>query len=152
MGHDHTERTVGFEHGVGPVATDLTVDVVVHLREPRPQAHVGEAARGPTTGDEQCFVGPDAVRRHAVRRVEITDARLNGKYASITVRFTADETYVMRAGDGTVTLGNPDRVSEAVDIWTFSRDLRARSPAWLVSETRDADHGDSANLAIPDSV
>jgi predicted lipid-binding transport protein (Tim44 family) len=74
---------------------------------------------------------------HAVRRAEITAAHIAGKTAFITVRFTADETGVVRDADGKLLSGNPDRVSETIDLWTFGRELRARDPAWLVYETRE---------------
>lgn len=76
---------------------------------------------------------------HAVRRAEITDARLSGKTAYITVRFTADETSVVRDRDGRLLSGHPDRVAETIDIWTFGRDLKSRDPAWRLFETRAAE-------------
>jgi predicted lipid-binding transport protein (Tim44 family) len=80
---------------------------------------------------------------HAVRRAEIAAARISGKTAFITVRFTADETGVVRDRDDKILSGNPDRVSETNDLWTFGRDMRSRDPAWLVYETREA---------VPDAV
>jgi predicted lipid-binding transport protein (Tim44 family) len=82
-----------------------------------------------------------SVEIHAVRRAEIIDARLDRRTASITVRFVTDETSVLRDAAGTVIEGNPDRVRENIDIWTFSRDLRSRDPAWIVSETREEQDG-----------
>ena len=93
-----------------------------------------------------------SVEIHAVRRAEITDARIDKGQARITVRFTADETYVLRGAEGQVKEGNPDRVSETIDIWTFARDVRSRNPAWLVAETRDEDAATGGNIVIPDAV
>lgn len=92
-----------------------------------------------------------SVEIHAVRRAEILDARVQKRMAYITVRFVSDETNIMRDTDGNVVAGNPDRVSETVDIWTFGRDLRSRSPAWLLYETRDEDARDSDHKTVPDS-
>ncbi len=78
-----------------------------------------------------------SVEIHSVRRAEITEARLDGRDAHITVRFVADETNVLRDAAGAVVEGNPDRVRETIDIWTFSRDLRSRDPVWIVSDTRE---------------
>lgn len=78
---------------------------------------------------------------HAVRRAEITDARLSGKTAYITVRFTADETSVVRDREGCLLSGHPDRVAETVDVWTFGRDVKSRDPAWRLFETRAAEEG-----------
>ena len=76
----------------------------------------------------------------AVRKMEILNAEVRNKtQASITIRYTADETWVLRDSAGTVKEGHPDRVSEAIDIWTFTRDLKGRNKnqTWLVSETRE---------------
>lgn len=92
-----------------------------------------------------------AVEIHAVRKVEIKSARLEQRRAFITVKFVADETNVVRAKDGGIISGNPDRVKETIDIWTFSRDVRARDPAWLVVETQDVDAAQSNDKTVPDS-
>ncbi|HTK84038.1 MAG TPA: Tim44/TimA family putative adaptor protein [Patescibacteria group bacterium] len=82
-----------------------------------------------------------SVEIHAVRRVEVVSARLENRDAYITVRFVTDETNVLRDAAGRVIEGNPDRVSEIIDIWTFTRNLRSRNPAWIVSETREENEG-----------
>lgn len=92
-----------------------------------------------------------SVEIHAVRRVEVTDARLDGRMAYITVKFVADETSLLRDRDGKLLSGHPDRVTETIDIWTFGRDVRARDPAWLVYETREGDGDAQAGSTVPDS-
>lgn len=74
---------------------------------------------------------------HAVRKVEIAAARVEQKTAFVTIRFVADETVVLRDENDKVLEGNPDRVTENIDIWTFGRDLRSHDPTWLVFETRE---------------
>lgn len=74
---------------------------------------------------------------HAIRRTEVIDASLQDKIAYITVRFVADETSVIRNKDGAVAQGNPDRVSETIDIWTFGRNIRDRDPTWYLFATRE---------------
>lgn len=74
---------------------------------------------------------------HAVRKIEITEAKIEQKIACVTVRFTADETVVLRDADDKILEGNPDRVTENIDLWTFGRDLRSRDPTWFVFETRE---------------
>ncbi len=74
---------------------------------------------------------------HAVRRAEITDARLIDRLALIKIRFVAQETCVIRDRDGNILSGNPDRVTEMTDVWTFGRDIRSKSPIWLLYETAD---------------
>lgn len=88
---------------------------------------------------------------HAVRKVEVLDAWIKDKMAYITIRFVADETRVLRDKDGDLIYGNPDRVSETIDIWTFGRAIKSRNPAWIVYETRDEDAVDSVHKTVPDA-
>jgi predicted lipid-binding transport protein (Tim44 family) len=91
-----------------------------------------------------------SVEIHAIRRAEVISAALQGRTASITVRFTADETNVVKAKDGVVVQGNPDRIFETVDIWTFTRDMNSPQPGWLITQTRDED-ADPQSKPVPDS-
>lgn len=88
---------------------------------------------------------------HAVRRADITDARLNGRDAFITIRFTADETCVIKDADGRILSGDPDRITEMVDLWTFTRDIKSRDPRWLLCETRDGDVVEDHKTPLPDA-
>ncbi len=87
---------------------------------------------------------------HAVRRAEILDVKQAGKMAYITLRFTADETCVVRDSSGAIISGNPDRITEMVDVWTFGKDIKSRDPVWLVYETRD-DAVESHKTPLPES-
>jgi len=89
---------------------------------------------------------------HAVRKVEILDAKVDGRIAFVTMRFIADETCVIRAKDGSILSGNPDRITEMNDIWTFSRLVRSRDPRWLLHQTRDGDVKEEQKTPVPDSV
>lgn len=104
------------------------------------------------TLDERARNGETAsVEIHAIRRAEVTAAHLQKRMAFITVRFTADETSLLRERDGKLLSGHPDRVTETVDIWTFGRDLRSREPAWLVYETREGAGDHQAGSTVPDA-
>lgn len=83
---------------------------------------------------------------HAIRKAEVVDAKLDGKNASVTVRFIADETSVTKDKDGEIIAGHPDRTTEMRDIWTFGRDVKSRDPRWLVVETRGDFDGDNETL------
>lgn len=87
---------------------------------------------------------------HAVRHADITDARLTGKDAYITIRFTADETCVIRNANGAILSGDPDRITEMVDLWTFTRNVKSRDPRWLLCETRDGDVVEDHKTPMPD--
>lgn len=89
---------------------------------------------------------------HAVRKAEILDCRVENKTSYIAVRFIADETCIIRDSGGSILSGDPDRITEMNDIWTFSRPLRSRDPRWLVHETRDGDVQEAHKTPVPDSL
>lgn len=89
---------------------------------------------------------------HAVRKAEILGAQVEGRVAQVTVRFIADETCVIRARDGSILSGDPDRITEMNDIWIFSRPVRSRDPRWLLHETRDGDVKEDHKTPVPDTV
>lgn len=75
---------------------------------------------------------------HAIRKNDIVDAGIaNKKTAYVTIRFTADETYVIEDSKGNILAGHPDRVTEMTDKWTFSRDIKSSDPRWFLSKTED---------------
>lgn len=74
---------------------------------------------------------------HSVRKATLTDARIVDRMVYIKIRFTADETCVIRDRDGKIVSGNPDRITEMTDVWTFGRDSRSKDPTWLLYETSD---------------
>ncbi|MFC3173209.1 Tim44/TimA family putative adaptor protein [Novosphingobium bradum] len=73
-----------------------------------------------------------------IEDASIVDAVLDGTLARITVRFTADIAAVTRDAAGTVIAGSLNDAIEARDLWTFSRDLSAAGPDWLLDETDEA--------------
>lgn len=84
-----------------------------------------------------------------LRRAEITHAALKGTTAFITVRFTAEESSVLKDAEGRILSGEPESSSEMVDVWTFCRDIRSDDPKWLLVETHSEDEND--NDIIPNS-
>jgi predicted lipid-binding transport protein (Tim44 family) len=70
-----------------------------------------------------------------IKTIEIADGELEGDVAFITVRFVSDQINVTRAADRSVVEGDPDRVVEKTDLWTFSRSLRSRDPNWVLVAT-----------------
>jgi predicted lipid-binding transport protein (Tim44 family) len=83
---------------------------------------------------------------HAIKKAEITGANMMGRRATITVRFTAEETSVTRNRDGEIIEGNPDKVTQMRDVWTFGREINSKDPRWLVYETRDDLEDDNATI------
>jgi predicted lipid-binding transport protein (Tim44 family) len=82
-------------------------------------------ARGETA--ETRFVSIDAT--------DITAADLRARTAQITVRFLSHLVTVTRDRAGHVVDGNPDKVTDVTDIWTFARDLSSRDPNWKLVAT-----------------
>jgi predicted lipid-binding transport protein (Tim44 family) len=71
-----------------------------------------------------------------VKECELVEAGVDGSTAFVTVKVVSDQVNVTRAADGTVIDGDPDRVVEKTDFWTFSRDIRSRDPNWQLVATR----------------
>jgi predicted lipid-binding transport protein (Tim44 family) len=71
----------------------------------------------------------------AMKSADLFDASVEGNTALVTVKFVSEQTNVTRAADASVRDGDPDRVVEHVDFWTFARPLRARDPNWTLVAT-----------------
>lgn len=70
-----------------------------------------------------------------IEEVRIHSASLDGRTARIALLFVADIAAVTRDKDGTVIAGSLDDAIESRDVWTFSRNVTARDPNWLLDET-----------------
>ncbi len=71
----------------------------------------------------------------AMKSAELVESSLESGTALVTVKFVSDQTNVTRAADGTVRDGDPARVDEHVDFWTFARPIRSRDPNWMLVAT-----------------
>lgn len=80
---------------------------------------------------DQSFVG--------INKADLLEAEMKGGFANITVRFVSQLISATRDRGGNVVSGDPSKIKEVVDIWTFSRDVstaRARSnPNWKLVAT-----------------
>jgi predicted lipid-binding transport protein (Tim44 family) len=74
----------------------------------------------------------------AIERAVIEEASLEGRTASITVRFDSDIAAVTRDEDGNVVAGSLEDAIPAHDLWTFRRDLSSPDPNWLLVDTDEA--------------
>jgi predicted lipid-binding transport protein (Tim44 family) len=81
--------------------------------------------RGETV--ETRFVSIDAA--------DIIGADMRGRTAQVTVRFVSQLVSVTRDRSGAVIDGNPDKVTDVTDVWTFARDISARDPNWKLVAT-----------------
>lgn len=79
---------------------------------------------------ESSFVGID--------KADILEADLKRKSAQITVKFVSELITATMDKNGKVIDGNPKKVREVTDIWTFARDVSSRDPNWKLVATEAA--------------
>ncbi len=80
-----------------------------------------------------------SIEIHRIKSARIVDARLAGVMAYVTIDFDVEETTVTRDAAGQVIEGDPERLTEVTDIWTFARDIRSDDPNWILIETSTKD-------------
>lgn len=107
-------------------------EVLKKLTSPEIYGHFDEdimerTKRGETV--EFHFIGLD--------KADIVEALLKGAVAQITVAFTAKLVQATRNAQGEVTGGDPARIAEVTDSWTFERMVHSRDPNWLLIEMHD---------------
>ncbi|MEI6558528.1 MAG: Tim44/TimA family putative adaptor protein [Rhodospirillaceae bacterium] len=71
-----------------------------------------------------------------IKEADVLEARVDGRTALVTVKIVSDQIIVIYGADGALLDGDPDRLLEIVDIWTFARNTRSRDPNWSLIETR----------------
>ena len=79
---------------------------------------------------ESSFVG--------IEKADILEADVKRKSAQITVKFVSELITATMDKDGKVIDGNPKKVREVTDIWTFARDVSSRNPNWKLVATEAA--------------
>jgi predicted lipid-binding transport protein (Tim44 family) len=70
-----------------------------------------------------------------IGKAEISGADLLGRKANITVRFTSDQISSRRDKSGDILDGDPKKIREITDLWTFERDISSRDPNWTLIAT-----------------
>jgi len=71
----------------------------------------------------------------SIASADIVGAEQRGKTAQVTVRFVSQLVSVTRDKAGAVIDGNPDKVTDVTDVWTFARDTTSRDPNWKLVAT-----------------
>ncbi|MDX2158074.1 MAG: Tim44/TimA family putative adaptor protein [Hyphomicrobiaceae bacterium] len=77
---------------------------------------------------DQSFVG--------INKADLVEAELKGSLAHVTVRFVSELISATRDRGGVVIAGDPKRIKEVIDIWTFARDVSSRDPNWKLVATQ----------------
>jgi predicted lipid-binding transport protein (Tim44 family) len=80
---------------------------------------------------ESTFVGID--------KAEIVEAALKANQAQVTVKVQSQLISATRDKAGEVIDGDPNKVTEVIDIWTFARDTTSRDPNWKLVATESAE-------------
>lgn len=80
---------------------------------------------------EQTFVGLESA--------DILEAQLEEDEAQITLRFRCQLIAATRDRESRIVDGDPNKVSDVVDIWTFARDISSRDPNWRLIATQSAE-------------
>lgn len=71
----------------------------------------------------------------AIMKADITDAKLRGNKATITVDFHSEQIPLVRDKDGKVIEGDASSQEAVEDQWVFERNLASADPAWKVIDT-----------------
>jgi predicted lipid-binding transport protein (Tim44 family) len=74
----------------------------------------------------------------SIDKAELVGAELRDRAAQLTVKFVSQMVSVTRDKAGTIVDGNPDKVADITDIWTFARDTTSRDPNWKLVGTGSA--------------
>ena len=77
---------------------------------------------------DQSFVG--------INRADVLEAELKGGLAHVTVKFVSELISASRDKAGVVVSGDPKRIKEVIDIWTFAREVASRDPNWKLVATQ----------------
>jgi predicted lipid-binding transport protein (Tim44 family) len=93
---------------------------------------VGAISERESRGEQidQSFVG--------IRSADIVEAELKNGMAQLGVKFVSELISATRDRGGEVIAGDPKRIKEVTDIWTFAREVASRNPNWKLVATQAA--------------
>jgi predicted lipid-binding transport protein (Tim44 family) len=74
-----------------------------------------------------------------IKTADVVEAYMEDTSAYITVKFVSEQVHAILDKDGEVIDGDPNIVTEAVDFWTFSHDMKTQDPNWILVATRSLD-------------
>jgi predicted lipid-binding transport protein (Tim44 family) len=70
-----------------------------------------------------------------IKSAEIVEARIENPTALVTVKYASEQINATRNAAGDVVEGNPDRITDVIDIWTYARNTRSNDPNWTLVAT-----------------
>jgi predicted lipid-binding transport protein (Tim44 family) len=71
----------------------------------------------------------------SIDKAELVSAEVRDRSAQLTVRFVSQMISVTRDRAGAIVDGNPEKVTDITDVWTFARDITSRDPNWKLVGT-----------------
>jgi predicted lipid-binding transport protein (Tim44 family) len=74
----------------------------------------------------------------SIDKADIIESEVKDRTAYVTVKFVSNLISVTRDGDGDVVEGDPKKVREVTDIWTFAREAASKNPNWKLVATESA--------------
>lgn len=80
--------------------------------------------------NETTFVG--------INSADVIDADVKNGTAQVTVRFVSELINAIKNRAGEVVDGDPKKIREVIDVWTFARELASRNPNWRIVSTSGA--------------
>ena len=75
------------------------------------------------------------IRFVSIAPAEVVHARIRDGEAELTLRMSAELFDVTRNAAGHVVHGDPTRIVETNDLWTFTKPLSSQEPAWTLVAT-----------------
>ncbi|MEJ1967869.1 MAG: Tim44/TimA family putative adaptor protein [Rhizomicrobium sp.] len=90
---------------------------------------------------DQVIAGREQRKEHVAftfvgfKDVKIVHAALKSRVAEITAAIGAQFISATSGSDGQLIEGDTKTVRDVTDVWTFTRDVRARDPNWLLVAT-----------------
>jgi predicted lipid-binding transport protein (Tim44 family) len=79
---------------------------------------------------DQSFVG--------ISKAEIVEAELKNGQSVVTVKFDSQLISATRDRGGEVIAGDPQKIADVTDIWSFAREVASRNPNWRLVATESA--------------
>ena len=71
-----------------------------------------------------------------ITKSEIIEAEVKRTTAHVTVKVVSELISATRDKAGAVLSGDPNKIKEVIDIWTFARELTSRDPNWKLVATQ----------------
>jgi predicted lipid-binding transport protein (Tim44 family) len=73
-----------------------------------------------------------------IDKADIIESEVKNRAAYVTVKFVSQLISVTRDADGEIVEGDPKKIREVTDIWTFAREVASKNPNWKLVATEAA--------------